>query len=482
MSSTLNTVIQVWQGVFTNIIAEPSIFIGLIVLVGYALLRKPWWECFGGFVKAMVGFLILQVGAGGLVNTFRPILVGLKDRFDLKAAVIDPYFGFNAVNAAFDKMGWTTSLIMLALLVAFVWNIVLVAARRITKIRTLFITGHIMVQQATTGLWLIFMGVPLLQNNIWGVVVCGLLVGTYWAVFSNLTVEATEELTGGAGFAVGHQQMLGVWIAHRVSHRIGDKEKSVEHLKLPGFLQIFNDNVVASSTLMLVFFGALLVVLGPAYLARNKFFSPATGEWFVKYILKTTFQFAVYLYILSAGVRMFVAEMTESFKGISDKVLKGSLPAIDCAATYGFDAANGNSVLFGFVFGAIGQLLAVMGLIVLHSPVLIIPGFVPVFFDNATIAVFANKKGGVRAVAILCVASGIVQVLGGALAAATFGLSDYGGWHGNFDWDTIWPFFGVLIKNAGAYAIAAIILVMLLIPQLQYLRNRKEFFARAEVA
>ncbi len=482
MEAFLNAIIPLWKGVFTNIIAEPAIFIGFIVLIGYALMRKPWWECYGGFIKATVGFLILQVGSGGLVTTFRPILAGLKDRFNLQAAVIDPYFGLNAVNAAFTKMGWTVSNIMVALLVAFVWNILLVAAHRLTKIRTLFITGHIMVQQATTGLWIIFIGVPLLQNNIYGVIVCGLLVGTYWAVFSNLTVEATQELTGKAGFAVGHQQMMGVWIADKVAGRIGTKENSIEKLKLPGFLQIFNDNVVAAASLMLVFFGAILIVLGPEYLAKNKFYNPGAGEWFVKYVLKTTLQFAVFLYVLSSGVRMFVAEMVESFKGISDKVLKGSIPAIDCAATYGFDAAGGNSVLFGFVFGALGQFLMVILLIVLHSPVLIIPGFVPVFFDNATIAVFANRKGGIRAVAILCFCSGLIQVAGGALAAAAFGLSAYGGWHGNFDWDTLWPAYGWFIQNAGAAAVAVLIIGMLLIPQVQYLRRKKGYFEAAQVA
>ncbi|HRM20022.1 MAG TPA: PTS transporter subunit IIC, partial [Trichococcus flocculiformis] len=102
--------------------------------------------------------------------------------------------------------------------------------------------------------------------------------------------------------------------------------------------------------------------------------------------------FAVYLQILQLGVRMFVSELTESFQGISNKLLPGSMPAIDCAATYGF--GPGNAVTFGFLFGALGQFLAIIGLVVFKSPVLVITGFVPVFFDNATFAVYANHKGG----------------------------------------------------------------------------------------
>ena len=36
------------------------------------------------------------------------------------------------------------------------------------------------------------------------VFICGL----YWAVSSNMTVEATQRLTGGGGFAIGHQQQF----------------------------------------------------------------------------------------------------------------------------------------------------------------------------------------------------------------------------------------------------------------------------------
>ena len=61
-----------------NILQQPAFFVGLLVLVGYILLKKPWHDVFSGFVKATVGYLILNVGAGGLVSTFRPILAALN--------------------------------------------------------------------------------------------------------------------------------------------------------------------------------------------------------------------------------------------------------------------------------------------------------------------------------------------------------------------------------------------------------------------
>ena len=154
------------------------------------------------------------------------------------------------------------------------------------------------------------------------------------------------------------------------------------------------------------------------------------------------------------------------------------MPAVDCAATYGF--GHPNAVTLGFVFGALGQFLAIIGLIVFQSPVLIITGFVPVFFDNATFAVFANHKGGVKAAAILTFVSGILQVLGGAVCASMFQTAQYGGWHGNFDMDTIWLLGGAAMKYLtwGGYALC--IIILLLIPQLQYRKNKENYFLIAE--
>ncbi len=81
--------------------------------------------------------MLLNVGAGGLVTTFRPILAALNYKFQIGAAVIDPYFGLAAANnkivAEFpDFVGTATT----ALLIGFGINILLVALRKITKVRT----------------------------------------------------------------------------------------------------------------------------------------------------------------------------------------------------------------------------------------------------------------------------------------------------------------------------------------------------------
>lgn len=472
----MNIILNIFAFFTDNILTKPEFFIGLIVLIGYILLDKPWYESLSGFIKATVGYMILNVGAGGLVVTFRPILAGLNDRFNLNAAVIDPYFGLNAVNAALESVGVVTSYTLIALLFGFFWNIFLVAMRKYTKLRVLFVTGHIMVQQATTVTWLVFFAAPDLRNTT-GAALVGLLVGTYWAVFSNLTVEPTENLTDNAGFALGHQQMLGAWFADRVAAKIGNPEKNLENIKLPGWLHIFNDSVVSSSIIMVLFFGVIMGILGEDYMHQlDKNFSSTLS--FPIYILSKSLSFAVYLHILREGVRMFVAEMTESFHGISSKLLPGVMPGVDCAATYGFTTPN--TILWGFILGAVGQFIAIAGLLIFKSPIMIIPGFVPLFFDNATIAVYANKRGGIRAATLLPLFTGIIQVLGGAFCAWYFELYEYGGWHGNIDFSTLWLVGGIFIKVAPIAGSVTLILLMLIIPQIQYKIYKNTYWKHSE--
>lgn len=315
-------------------------------------------------------------------------------------------------------------------------------------------------------------------------IVMALLLGAYWAVGSNLTIKPCQEVTDGAGFALAHQQMFGVaffyWLAGKLFGNEGKKKdkkvKKIEDLELPGFLSIFNDNMVSASVLMLVFFGAILCVLGKDYLIAGGFMKE--GQSMLFYVIQTCLYFAVYLAILQMGVRTFVAELTTSFQGIASKLLPGSVPGVDCAVIFGFGASN--AVTLGFVSGFIGQILAIIVLIALKSPVLIICGFVPVFFDNATIGVFANEKGGLKAVLVLPFISGLCQVFGSALIAGWVGMAAYGGYLGMWDWAVVWPVFTVVMKYLSYIGVTLIFIGLLAIPQIQYYKDKKGYFLMTE--
>ena len=396
----LNTV---FTFVSNNILTKAEFFVGLIVLVGYILLGRKWYETLAGFLKAVVGYMILNVGSAGLINTFRPILAGLNQKFHLNAVVIDPYFGLNAVNAALENIGLSAAWTMTSLLLAFIWNIILLIFRKFTKLRTLLLTGHIMVQQATTVTWIVFLFIPGLRN-IWGAVAVGILVGTYQAVFSNLTVEPTDRLTDGeGGFAIGHQQMFAIWLADKIAPKIGKREDSIENIKLPGFLQMFSDNVVSTSVLMFIFFGIIMLVLGEDFMrSLDDTFSQTTAFGF--YIFSKALSFTVYLNVLQAGVRMFVAELTESFKGISDKLVPNARPALDCPVVFPYAP---NAVLVGFLSSFAAGLIGMFTLYLLNM-IVIIPGVVPHFFVGAAAGVFGNATGGRRGAILGAFAQGLL--------------------------------------------------------------------------
>lgn len=478
----MDILMNIWSYFATNILQQPAFMIGLIVVLGYILQGKKWYDVLAGAIKAIVGYFILTVGSSGLVSNFRPVLVGLKDRFNLDAMVIDPYFGQNAVTAGVEEVfGKGFGNVMILLLIAFIVNILLVRFSKYTKLRALFTTGHVQVQQASTAYWLILFACPFLANSdIKLIIVMAVILGLYWAVGANITIKPCQELTDGAGFCLAHQQMFGIalntWLAEKLFAKKGKKVKKIDDFELPGFMSIFNENMVCTSILMLIFFGAILCILGKDYLIAGGFL--AEGGSMVFYVIQTCLYFSVYLAILQLGVRTFVTELTASFQGIADKLLPGSVPGVDCAVIFGFGSAN--AVPLGFLAGFAGQILAIVALMVLKSPVLVICGFVPVFFDNASIAVFANEKGGAKAALILPFISGICQVFGSAFIAGWVGMAAYGGYLGMWDWAVVWPVMTIVMKYLSYIGIAVVALLFLAIPQIEYRKDKEGYFLITE--
>jgi PTS system ascorbate-specific IIC component len=151
---------------------------------------------------------------------------------------------------------------------------------------------------------------------------------------------------------------------------------------------------------------------------------------------------------------------------------------VDCAVIFGFGAAN--AVPIGFLAGFVGQIIAIVALIALKSPVLVVCGFVPVFFDNATIGIFANEKGGIKAALILPFISGLCQVFGSALIAGWVGMAAYGGYLGMWDWAVVWPVMTGVMKLLSYAGVVIVVAALILIPQLQYRKDKEGYFLMTE--
>ena len=179
---------------------------------------------------------------------------------------------------------------------------------------------------------------------------------------------------------------------------------------------MFEDNITATSTLMLVFFGTIMAILGEDFMRQiDSGFAETTA--FPVYILIQSLYFTVYLQILNMGVKLFVGELTASFKGISDKLLPGAVPAVDCAVAFNY--APGNAVTIGFLCGMVGQVIAILGLIVVPFPGYHYHGIYYSILLTTLLSPFLQTNGRCKAAMIIPFICGLIQVL---LAQLLYGL------------------------------------------------------------
>ena len=402
--------------VLIDFVSEPSILVGIMVILGLVLQKKPVEDIIKGSIKAMVGFLVISSAAGVITGALGPFGQMFEYGFNVKGVIPN---NEAVVAIALDEYGTSTALIMTFGMVA---NILIA---RFTKFKYIFLTGHhtlfmacmiavILVSGGMSGFNLIFTG--------------SLALGLIMVLSPAMCQPFMKAITKNDAVAMGHFSSIGYAIAALIGKVVGKGSKSTEEMKVPKSLSFLRDSAVSISLTMLVLYIVVALVAGAEFIETNL----SGGTNFIVYSMMQALTFAAGFILIQNGVRLVLNEIVPAFKGIATKLVPNSKPALDCPIVFPYAP---NAVLIGFISSFIGGVVSMLALGAMGLTI-IIPGVVPHFFTGAAAAVFGNSTGGRRGAIIGSFVNGVIismlpvallPVLGNlGIANSTFSDADFG--------------------------------------------------------
>lgn len=426
----------VFNFIVNDFLTQPVILIGLLICIGYILNKEKPTKVITGTISAMVGIQMVIFGGNQFSSLFKPITEAVSASFGIQGYIMDSY----AMKATTQEaLGDLFGLVGYVFLIAFAVNLVIVHFGKYTKAKGIFLTGNAGIAHSQAILWLVIVTLGL--GNTTSVIIAGVLIGIYWAYSTTLAFKTVEDVTGGAGFTIGHNLQFGFWFFGKIAHFFGSPEQDAENMKLPGWLAIFNNNVTSVAVIMTLFVGAFMMPLGISGIQEL-----AGKTHWINFIILTGINFSMNMVILLTGVRMMCGELTGAFKGIQEKLVPDAVPAIDVAAILPFSP---NAATLGFIFTTIGTVIAMFILLAMNAQIMVLPGFVPLFFSGGPIGIVANKYGGVKSIIVCSIILAFIQTFGTVWAIGLMAYPTGSGWSGMFDFSTIWPAITEVLRFIG---------------------------------
>lgn len=386
----------------------PAVILGLVAMIGLILQKKSFGDVFSGTVKTAIGMLIVSAGAGMIVNEIIPFSVVFTQVFNLQGFATGSEAVSGALQSAVPAISATSAAIMG---LGFLVNIVLA---RFTPLKYIFLTGHMLwILSVVVASGLVFAGYSEIETIIWGSAIQGLVS----IILPAIAQTSVEKVTKNSNFALGHLTNIGTVAAGYVGGLVGNKEKDAESLKLPAYLNFFKDTAISVSIVMGLFYLGLFLIAGPTKVAEL-----TAGQNYIIFAILKALGFTAGILILLQGIRLFLGELVPSFKGISDKVVPGAIPALDVPVLFGFAP---NSLMIGFLTGIIGMLI---GMVVSSLVFGVVPliSIIGSFFTGGTAGIFGNSRGGVRGASVAGAVYGFILIFFSGMFTHFVNLSQYG--------------------------------------------------------
>ncbi|MRR30734.1 PTS ascorbate transporter subunit IIC, partial [bacterium] len=294
----------------------------------------------------------------------------------------------------------------LVMVFGFLVNLLLA---RVTKLKYVFLTGHIMF-------WNAFMVVAALADagKISGValVVIGSIIhGVLSTVLPALIAPYVFKLTGSKDFTIGHTTtsiaLLGAWIGKLV----GDPSKSTEDLKISENFSFLKSMTISTSIIMFLLYLVMGFVAGPAWAAET--FSGGSQPIWYLWIIYQGILFGASLTILLTGVRLMLGEIVPAFHGFAKKVVPDAIPALDCPMVFPYGQ---NALAIGFPIAMIASLVTLVVFGAFGYRYVLLPLVVAAFFDVGPAAILANATGGRRGAIVASIVGGVMLIVLQALS------------------------------------------------------------------
>lgn len=426
-----------------DIASTPAILVVLIAVIGLLLQKKATPDIVKGGIKTFVGFLVVSGGAGIVQSSLNPFGTMFEHAFHLSGVVPN---NEAIVAVALTKYGSATALIMFA---GMIFNILIA---RFTKFKYIFLTGHHTLYMAC--MIAVIMSVSGFKSASL-IIFGGLALGIIMSVSPVFVQKFMIQLTGNDKVALGHFSSLGYWLSGTIGGLVGDKSKSTEDIKFPKSLSFLRDSTVSITISMTIIYLIVAIFAGPGWIAKEL----SNGTHGLVFALQLAGQFAAGVFVILAGVRLILGEIVPAFKGISEKLVPNSKPALDCPIVYPYAP---NAVLLGFISSFAGGLVS-MAVMIMTGTTVILPGVVPHFFCGATAGVIGNAAGGVRGATVGAFMQGVlISYLPIFLMPVLGGLGFKGTTFSDADFGLSGIVLGMLNKIGGATAIA-IGLVLILV-------------------
>ncbi|MFP4914815.1 PTS ascorbate transporter subunit IIC [Staphylococcus coagulans] len=371
-----------------DVLSQPAILVALIAFIGLVVQKKPASVITSGTIKTILGFLILSAGAGVVVQSLEPFGKIFQHAFGVQGVVPN---NEAIISIALKKYGTTAALIMVF---GMLVNILIA---RFTNLKYIFLTGH------HTFYMVAFLAILLTVGQIkgtWTIIFGSIILGLIMAVFPALAQPTMRKITGNDQVALGHFGTVSYWAAGEIGKCFRGKSKSTEEIKFPKGLSFLRESTISISLTMIALYLIASLCAGVGYVHDKV----SDGQNFLVFSLIQGVTFAAGVFIILTGVRLILAEIVPAFKGISEKLVPHSKPALDCPIVFPYAQ---NAVLIGFF---VSFLTGVLGMFVMFliGGVVILPGVVPHFFLGATSGVFGNARGGVKGAVAGSMVNGIL--------------------------------------------------------------------------